>query len=51
MILLSYDMTSLVRFHLKGRCKVVFENETGWIFLATSGNGSLLLPITILYIQ
>ena len=51
MILLSYDMTSLVRFHLKGRCKVVFENETGWIFLPTSGNGSLLLAITILNVQ
>ena len=27
------------------------ENETGWIFLATSGNGSLLLASTILNIQ
>ena len=26
---------------LKGRCKVIFESDTGWIFLATSGNGSL----------
>ena len=37
--------------HQKGHCKVVFENETGWIFLATSGNGSLLLASTILNIQ
>ena len=26
---------------LKGRCKVIFESDIGWIFLATSGNGGL----------
>ena len=25
----------------KGRCKVIFESDIGWIFLATSGNGGL----------
>ena len=40
-------MMRLIHFHLKGHCKVVFENETGWIFLATSANGSLLLARTV----
>ena len=36
---------------LKGRCKVIFESDTGWIFLATSGNGGLWLASTTLNIQ
>ena len=35
----------------KGRCKVIFESDTGWIFLDTSGNGGLWLASTILNIQ
>ena len=26
---------------IEGRCEVIFESDTGWIFLATSGNGGL----------
>ena len=43
---LKIDVTGI-----KGRCKVIFESDTGWIFLATSGNGGLWLASTILNIQ
>ena len=26
---------------IKGRCKLHFESDSGWIYLATSGNGGL----------
>ena len=40
-------MMRLIHFHLKGHCKVVFENETGLIFLGSSGNESLLLASAV----
>ena len=45
----SFSISGLVG--LKGRCKVIFESDIGWIFLATSGNGGLWLASTILNIQ